>query len=195
MLDNLDKCYHVVCAIPVVQTVVGGAFAAKDILGIIKDIAMACLFPNYETNLKKNIRDLQQTTKALEKMQNQREILVNAAIFGDDEAKKDALKVMKQMQNDLKDMGMFFPSEFINKPNSTNYTEVGLNTHMYIYQAIIHCEKQISSLNSTLSYAEAVPAWTRITNLATNIISMIPTYRIGTVYNLGALAYHTFIKH
>ena len=195
MLDNLDKCYHVVCAIPVVQTFVGGAFAVKDTIGIIKDIAMKCLFPDFEANTKVKISNLKKLSIELQDMQVQRNSLFYSALKGDDKAKKLAVEGMEIMQNTLKKIGMFFPSYFIKNQNPTDYLEVDRNTHLYIHQAVLHCRDQVSSLNGTLYFVEAVPARTRLYNLATAVISMIPTYRIGTVYNLGILAYHTFIKH
>lgn len=191
-----DKIYHVACAIPVVQTFVGGAFVVKNIIGIIKDIVMRCLFPNYiNDNLKVRV-ELQTKIKFLNTWKDTN-IKLTTNNSGSAEDISLATEGRECIHEKLRKMGLFFPIPDSIKNKCSIGTPLVMEeklTDAYLSSALSHCEGKHKDLLSSNFIWKPVPALTRISNLATNIISMIPRYRIGTVYNLGVLAYHTFLK-
>jgi|GEM_PF-2689836 len=193
-----DKCYHLICAIPVVQTVVGGAFAVKDIIGIIKDIAMTYIFTDYDKKTNITLKDIECKIKNISDMYKSYKILYVHGLTGTKENKDLAIEGMQSIQRRLEINGLLFPlSDHAKSIYSNNcpFTQESSYTKAYIDRADLRCKSEENMLKFDLNLTRAVPAKIRLYNLATNIISMIPTYRIGTLFNLATLGYHFIVKY
>ncbi len=197
MTTFIDKCYHVACAIPRAQTVIGISFAIKDLVGIIKDIAMNTLFKGYADDVTTTLDDLNIKDKLLTLMSEQnseffRTGLKSRALFN----YRASIEGMNDIQNDLKDMGLFMSVSEITHLLYHEEKDLLIKTKAFtdarIVAAIQENNRQLHDLKKKSFFTETVPANERLYNLATAIISAIPV--VGTVYNVSALGYFCFIK-
>lgn len=196
MSDFIDKCYHVACTIPRAQTVIGVSFAIKDLVGIIKDIAMNTLFKDYADSVNENIQSKDLIDQRLRQMFKQNNEFFNLGYQGDDNDKKTAKKGMQGIENALSEMHLYLPvSDFThlllkNERNPLIKTNRLIDEH--ITEAIFENNKQLNQSKKISFFIETVPAKERLYNLATAVISAIPV--VGTIYNVSALGYFCFIK-
>ena len=188
MSTFLDKCYHVACAIPCAQTVIGVGFAIKDIVGIIKDIAMNTLFKDYADSLTTTLLDLNRIDGLLNKMTEQNNEFFKLGLKSD--FRLTSIESMNKIQNSLKNLNLFMPVNEINEQNPLIKTKAFTDAH--IEAAILANGRLKNYLKEISFFTETVPATERLYNLATAVISAIPV--VGTVYNVGALGYFCFIK-
>lgn len=197
MTTFIDKCYHVACAIPRVQTAIGLSFAIKDLVGIIKDIAMSTLFKGYADDVTTNLDDLNTNDNLLTLMSEQNNYLYLLGSKSSVHSKYIAsIEGMNDILNDLKVMGLFMPISEITHMLHDNEQDPLIKIKAYtdarIEAAIQENNRQLNDLKKKSFFTETVPANERLYNLATAVISAIPV--VGTVYNVGALGYFYFIK-
>lgn len=194
MGNFVDKCYHIACALPVVQTVVGGAAALKHIIGIIKDVAMVSIFKGYAEDIQKERESIKVRHGKLQIFQKEREYLFSISV-SDTKCKDKAIKTMLEMQKSLSEMKLLFvlPDSVISiYANANELLKVNGLTATYLNSAITECKNQYENLSFASNMTTTVPPRERICSLASAVLSAIPV--VGTVYNVGILGYYSFSK-